>query len=1135
MTFVQRRKSTHSPTQQAVTPTAQRQGAAAEVMQAQQALQRHTIRPVTVQRQVAQSPLRAAALERQEVGRVQRQRQTLEAQMATLARPTSTAEVPLQQRVQTAPQLTRPQTPGEWVTVMRTRAEEAEGQALDTRQFAQFTALQRQVAQTLAQGFRTERGPAQARYDTYGEHLATLQRHPSSAPVARVVLGLVPTGERLALQRATDTAVQRYEAQASQESQAFRFVALQRQLAELDQEATQPVLQRIQARRGAGNPLPEAIQRHLEQGLNHDLSRVRIHDDAEADKLAKGVNAIAFTTGTDVFFQSGKFNPNSRSGLELLAHEVTHTVQQSQGRVGTGIDPDAGLEAEARTSGARLARTFSPASFLKAPHSPMTAVPRTLAPLTPSHAAQRLAVGQQAIQRSPWGDWWTTFQNKALETALELAARVPNGPTIVAAFKRSKAVFSKIVANPGSFFKNLTGAAVNGFTLFRTNIAGHLRTALLDWLTGTTMAATGGMIAFPKSLDGKALLGFGMDLLGLNTATLVARLGKRYGAENVAKAQGQLEVLQKAKGGLHQLNEFRTLDSQAKAGMLTAARGYAIQTVVQQAVTWVSSFIVTGGLGPVARAAFAMISTFLNNARTFGQIAGGVLDSLQDIANGQVAGAAKTVEQNLGRVTGLVLKFVSKLLGLDKIGAALRRGLNTVQKPINTAIDKVVGSKPVQTVFQKLKATGSAVATTARNTWKSITGTFARIRFKAGNEDHSIWLDVKNDKPRIMIASTPREATAQLDILKGEVEQQYAGRPERAKLRGHLAQGHLIVREEMKRLTAEFQKANPNRTDPNWATRLKNSVLGGGTTLACHERLRQEVAPVFAALGRSTEFAAPVIGVHPVPNPPGYVQVDLGRRESHHVPAYQLSQVYGNAYAQLEQGLSQVVTLNPDAQSSALLKRYQAQFAQRHTRAQAASANRGVGMRAVLMHANAHRLDPGIAVHAQGMSEAITDAIRQDAKKEQKDRVTILTTVKKKLQVPVNPKTDHWQGFLNTCFEHLMGRAPAKDFLVEAKSAKSSEVGSKIATLGRAQQELTQMDRATLARYRRDLTSRTNQLVKKSFDDAFANGYAAVCQSLRKSRYDGNSQQIEQALLLLSDPVAARASWDTLGITPDIT
>ncbi|MCD0164947.1 DUF4157 domain-containing protein [Deinococcus sp. 12RED42] len=678
-----------------------------------QTLQRFTARPQTLQRQAVMPVLRAAALDRQEQTRLSQQSTQVQRQITALGEVTP---APRPAEPLAAP--AKPTTPADWVTVMRLRAEEVAGRPLDARSSAAFTALQRQVAQTLAQGFRADRGDAQARYATYGEHLATLQRHAVSAPASRVVLGLIPSAERLPLQRATDEALQRFQAQ---EQTALNFdtrQTLQRQLAELDAEATQPVLARIQARRGSGNPLPEAIQRHLEQGLNHDLSRVRIHDDAEADKLAKGVNAIAFTTGTDIFFRSGEFNPNTKSGLELLAHEVTHTVQQSQGRVGTGIDPDTGLENEARLSGARLARTFTPASFQKSSRRPVTAVPRRLAPLTATHAAQRLAAGR-TVQRSAWGDWWKTFQNKALEAALEVAARVPNGPTIVAAFKRSAAVFGKIMANPGGFFKNLTGAALNGFGLYRTNIATHLRTALLDWLAGTTVAATGGMIAFPRSLDGKALLGFGMNVLGLNTGTLIARLSKRYGAQNVQKAQGQLAVLQQARSGLHTLNEFRALDSQARNGLLGAARTYAAQTLVQQAVTWVSSFIVTGGLGPVARGAFALISTFLQNAQTFGQIGRSVLDSLQDIAGGQVMGAATKVEQNLGRVTGLVLKFVSKLLGLDKVGGALRKGLAAVQKPINTAIDRIVGSKPVQAVFQKLKGYSASQGGTPGNDLRS--------------------------------------------------------------------------------------------------------------------------------------------------------------------------------------------------------------------------------------------------------------------------------------------------------------------------------------------------------------------------------------------------------------------------------
>ncbi|GAQ22707.1 hypothetical protein DEIGR_102734 [Deinococcus grandis] len=288
----------------------------------------------------------------------------------------------MQRHAQT-PLPARPVTPSDWVTVMRHRAESVEGQRLDTRTFGDFHTLQRQVAQSLSQGFRMDRGEPATRYATYGEHLATLQRHALSAPVSRVVLSMVPPAERVPLQRATDEALHRQMAQEQAVLNFDTLASLQRQLAELDTEATQPVLQRIQARRGAGNPLPETVQRHLEQGLNHDLSRVRIHDDAEADKLAKGVNAVAFTTGTDIFFQSGRFDPNTQTGLELLAHEVTHTVQQSQGRVGKGIDPDAGLEAEARSMGARLAQS-GPQFGTKHIPRPRAALLAPTAPATPT-------------------------------------------------------------------------------------------------------------------------------------------------------------------------------------------------------------------------------------------------------------------------------------------------------------------------------------------------------------------------------------------------------------------------------------------------------------------------------------------------------------------------------------------------------------------------------------------------------------------------------------------------------------------------------------------------------------------------------------------------------------------------------
>jgi len=54
-----------------------------------------------------------------------------------------------------------------------------------------------------------------------------------------------------------------------------------------------------------------------------------VHADAEADALNRSLNARAFTTGTDIFFREGAHNPGSSGGRELLAHELTHVVQQT--------------------------------------------------------------------------------------------------------------------------------------------------------------------------------------------------------------------------------------------------------------------------------------------------------------------------------------------------------------------------------------------------------------------------------------------------------------------------------------------------------------------------------------------------------------------------------------------------------------------------------------------------------------------------------------------------------------------------------------------------------------------------------------------------------------------------------------
>lgn len=84
----------------------------------------------------------------------------------------------------------------------------------------------------------------------------------------------------------------------------------------------------ITAARGRGQPLPDSVRSYLEPQLGQDFSQVHIHTDAKANKLSQQLGAKAFTTANDVFFREGAYQPGSDSGRGLIAHELTHVVQQ---------------------------------------------------------------------------------------------------------------------------------------------------------------------------------------------------------------------------------------------------------------------------------------------------------------------------------------------------------------------------------------------------------------------------------------------------------------------------------------------------------------------------------------------------------------------------------------------------------------------------------------------------------------------------------------------------------------------------------------------------------------------------------------------------------------------------------------
>ena len=98
--------------------------------------------------------------------------------------------------------------------------------------------------------------------------------------------------------------------------------------AEQDEAKMQAIEQKINAKKGSGRSLGNQVKSEMETSFKHDFSKVKIHTDNESAELCSALNAHAFAIGNDVFFNTGKYNPESEVGKELLAHELTHVVQQ---------------------------------------------------------------------------------------------------------------------------------------------------------------------------------------------------------------------------------------------------------------------------------------------------------------------------------------------------------------------------------------------------------------------------------------------------------------------------------------------------------------------------------------------------------------------------------------------------------------------------------------------------------------------------------------------------------------------------------------------------------------------------------------------------------------------------------------
>lgn len=101
----------------------------------------------------------------------------------------------------------------------------------------------------------------------------------------------------------------------------------------LGDEVEEPSPVRDVVASSGGSPIESSTRGFMESRLGHDFGDVRIHTGTQADNSARSINAQAYTVGSDVVFRSGAYEPDTPAGQRVLAHELTHVVQQKSGPV----------------------------------------------------------------------------------------------------------------------------------------------------------------------------------------------------------------------------------------------------------------------------------------------------------------------------------------------------------------------------------------------------------------------------------------------------------------------------------------------------------------------------------------------------------------------------------------------------------------------------------------------------------------------------------------------------------------------------------------------------------------------------------------------------------------------------------
>ncbi|MFI8320117.1 hypothetical protein [Streptomyces sp. NPDC085529] len=270
---------------------------------------------------------------------------------------------------------------------------------------------------------------------------------------------------------------------------------------------------------------------------------------------------------------------------------------------------------------------------------------------------------------------------------------------------KAASAIMKIIKDPIGFLGNLVKAVGAGLSLFVTNIGDHLKKGLVSWLLGT---ATKAGLELPQKFDLKGIIQLIASLLGLTWDNIRSRITRKgVPDEALGAVETTVPVAKKlaTEGPAGAFEEIKAETGDLKSTILSKLTEYLVPTVIVAGITWIVSLLNPASAFVRAVKGIIDIVTFVvNQGAQIADFVNAVLDAVIEIANGGAAGVPKMVETALAASIPLLIGFLAALLGIGGLANKVKSVFQSVSRPVNRAIDKLVDviAKKGKALWQKL-------------------------------------------------------------------------------------------------------------------------------------------------------------------------------------------------------------------------------------------------------------------------------------------------------------------------------------------------------------------------------------------------------------------------------------------------